>query len=113
MEGKLLLQTLNFKEKKRTNESILQGTDYYKINIQGNNLFLNVQDIFMIFFPFKIIGGRLKNVQVIVNNYFFFDFVRSFSIIFQAVLGRRSKSLNSPAPFSHSPPSIVTTSPLI
>jgi len=35
-------------------------TDYYKINIQGNNLFLNVQDIFMIFFPFKIIGGRLK-----------------------------------------------------
>jgi len=46
------------------------------------------------------------------KNYFL-ECLRNFCIVFQSTFGNLSSSLNCPAPFNHSPPSMVTTSPLI
>ena len=44
---------------------------------------------------------------------FYAERLRNFCIVFQSTFGNLSSSLNCPAPFNHSPPSMVTTSPLI
>ena len=104
--------------------SFLDNTDVHAVLLQAksgkrcirkgiqNYAFRIFGDCYFLYFNYLPAHRPIDNRAGSVSEPYFFPFLIA-DIALHASFGTLSKSLNCPAPFNHSPPSIVTTSPFM